>query len=70
MADVDSAHTVTIETRRGSGDTAPKKVGARKTGADSVSPIIGPCGVLISSVAGRQYRFVAVTGPASVAADQ
>ncbi|MDO8251406.1 MAG: hypothetical protein Q7T78_17035 [Rhodoferax sp.] len=69
VADVDSAHMVRLETRRDVSDTAIKVVASERSGADVSPKIVGPCSVIIASVTGRQYRFVAITGPAVVAAD-
>ena len=68
-ADVDGAGTVRLETRRNSSDAAPKRVPAMATGGDVLSPIIGPASVIVSAIAGRQYRFVCISGPVAVAAD-
>jgi hypothetical protein len=71
-ADVDNASTVYLQTRRSSSDTAPKIVASERSGADVQPRISGPGSVMVSSVAGRQYRFVVVSAPAAgaiVAAD-
>jgi hypothetical protein len=70
IADVDTAHTVSIETRRDAADTAPKTVASEKSGADVRPRIVGPCSVVVACVPGRQYRFLSVSGAAKVAADQ
>jgi hypothetical protein len=70
VADVDTAGTIYLETRRDVADTLPKIVASEKSGADARPRIVGPCSVLVGCVAGRQYRFVAVAGTPSVAADQ
>lgn len=69
LADVDTTGAVVIETRRDSGDTAPKPVadGISGTGARVLN---GPCSALVISVASRQYRFVSQRGSVTVAADQ
>ena len=69
LADVDSAHMVRLETRRDASDAAVKVVALERSGADVAPKIVGPCSVVVASVTGRQYRFVAITGPAIVAAD-
>ena len=68
VADVGSAHMVQLEMRRDIFDTAIKIVASGCSGADAPLKIVGPCGVVIASAIGRQYRFVAITGPAVVAA--
>lgn len=70
IADVDNAKMVQIQSRRGATDTSPKIVASEKTGADVAPKIVGPCSVVVACVPGRQYRFVSITGPAMVAADQ
>lgn len=70
VADVDTAGTVYLETRRDGTDTNPKTVASEKSGADVKPRIVGPCSVMVGSVAGRQYRFIAVAGTPTVAADQ
>lgn len=70
VADVDTAGTVFLETRRDASDTNPKTVSSEKSGADVKPRIVGPCSVIVGSVAGRQYRFIAVAGSPAVAADQ
>lgn len=69
IADVDNASMVRIETRRDVADTAVKVVATERSGGDVQPKIVGPASVLVASVAGRQYRFYAITGPATVAAD-
>jgi hypothetical protein len=63
--DVDNAAMVTLETRRGSGDSAQKPVflGDQKT-----TIFRGPCSLMLQVVVGRDYRFNAVNGAAAVAA--
>lgn len=70
VADVDTAGTVYLETRRDGADTNPKTVASEKSGADIKPRIVGPCSVIVGCVAGRQYRFIAVAGAPAVAADQ
>lgn len=70
VADVDTAGTVYLETRRDGADTNPKTVASEKSGADIKPRIVGPCSVIVGCVAGRQYRFIAVAGVPAVAADQ
>jgi hypothetical protein len=70
VADIDTAGTVYLETRRDGADANPKTVASEKSGADIKPRIVGPCSVIVGCVAGRQYRFVPVAGTPTVAADQ
>lgn len=67
--DIDNRGRVLLETRRTSGDAAPKRLAAGiQEGAAMVMQ--GPGCFQVQAVAGRDYRVVCIDGPAIVAADQ
>ena len=58
-----------LETQRASGDSVWKPVSFGRSG-DSPYVFTGPGHHLLQTIAGRRYRIVCQTGPATVAADE
>lgn len=71
VVDIDTEGEVSIQTRRKTGDTSPKPLWVPNSEGVGRTTFKGPLSMLVQSVAGREYRFQSVAGPAvTVAADE